>query len=100
MAIVVIIINLALALMLLYGAWRVRKLQRPLARLADIISRFEPGTHRVLHKAPNAISKGQLGINQLRQKQQQLEPQLQRVQLVLTLLSLGQQVWRRFILAR
>jgi len=100
MVFVVVTINLTLALMLLYGAWRVRKLQRPVARLADVISRFERSTHRVLHRAPYAISKGQVGIYRLRQKQQQLEPQLQRIQQVLTLLGLGQQVWRRFLLSQ
>lgn len=100
MVIVVVVINLALALMLLYGAWRVRKLQRPVARLADAISRFERSTYKVLHRAPNAISKGQLGIYRLRQKQQQLEPQLQQMRQVLTLLGLGQQIWRRFVLSQ
>ncbi len=100
MVIVVVVINLALALMLLYGAWRVRKLRQPLGRIADIISRFERSIHRVLQAAPNAILKGQLGIQLLGQKRSQLEPQLQRVRLVLTLLGLGQQVWRRFVLAQ
>ncbi len=97
MVIFVIFFNLALALILLYGAWRVRKLQPVFGRVADKILVYERSTDKVLHRAPMLILKGQLGILRLKQKQQQLQPQLQRVRQVLTLFRLSQQVWRLFV---
>jgi len=100
MIIFVIFFNLALALILFYAAWQVQQLGRIIGGVADKILAYERSTHAVLHRAPGAISKGQLGISHLRQKQQQLQPQIQRVRQVLTLIGLGQQIWRRFIRTR
>jgi hypothetical protein len=70
------------------------------AGVANAIYKYENIIDKVLRGAPNAISKGQLGVKQLRHKQKQLAPQIQRVRLVLSLLGLGQQVWRRFVVAQ
>lgn len=74
--------------------WRLRQV---IGRVAEKILAYERSIDVVLKQAPNAITKGQLGINQLRQKQQRLRPQLQRMRQVLTLIGLGRQIWRRFI---
>jgi len=97
MVIFALIFNLALALMLLYAAYRVRRLQRSIGRVADNILKYDRSTYAVLHRAPKDIYKGQIGIDRLRHKSQQLQPQIQRVRQVLTLLRLGQQIWRRFV---
>jgi DNA polymerase III psi subunit len=96
MVTVVVVINLALALMLLYVAWRVRRIAQRLARLADTLTALEISTHAVLYKTPEAISRGQQGIHKLRYGNQSLALKLQRVRQASTLLGLGQQVWRQF----
>ena len=99
MVTVVCIINTLIALILLYVAWRVRKLRRRLARIADKLSALERTSHKVLNGAPNAISTGRLGIHKLRQGKQSPNLQLLRVKQVLTLLGIGQQIWQRSRLA-
>ncbi|MBV9387504.1 MAG: hypothetical protein JOZ78_13880 [Chroococcidiopsidaceae cyanobacterium CP_BM_ER_R8_30] len=100
MLIFVVLFNLALALILLYAAWRVWRLRRPIGQVADKILAYERSINVVLHKAPNAITKGQVGVSQLRQKQQQLRPQLQRIRQVLALIGLGQRIWQQFVRTR
>jgi len=97
MLIFVVLFNSALALIFLYAAWRVWRLRRQIGQVADKILAYERSINVVLHKAPNAIAKGQIGINQLRQKQQQLQPQLQRMRQILALIGLGRQIWRQFV---
>jgi hypothetical protein len=91
---VVVVLNVLISLICLYVAWRVWNLRRALAAAADVLTIAERNTYAVLHGAPNAISNGQVGVQGLRERYQQLEVQLQKVQQVLTLLGLGQSVWR------
>lgn len=100
MVTVVVVINLALALMLLYVAWRVWQLRLRLARVADKIGAIERKLNAVLPVAPDAISTGRLAIHKLRQGNQPLDLELLRVQQVLTLLGIGQQIWQRSRLVR
>ena len=86
----VLLINAFMALLCLFVAWHVWKLRRLLAQVADTLASVEKSTHAVLDGAPDAIYQGQMGIYQLREQYQQLEPQLQQAQQVLGLLSLGQ----------
>lgn len=95
MVTIVIAINLLIALLCLYVAWRIWKLRLILARVADTLLAAERSTHAVLYGAPKAITKGQKGVYQLRQRYQQLEPQLQKAQQALALLSFGQTLWQR-----
>lgn len=92
---IVLIINAVMALLCLLVAWQVWKLRRILGQVADSLISVERSTHNVLYGAPSAIAKGQTGVHSLRGQLRQLEPQLQRVQQVLGLLSLGQTAWRR-----
>jgi hypothetical protein len=93
MVTVVVILNLLIALLCLFAAWQIWRLRRILAKVADTLTVAERKTHVVLYGAPDAITRGQMGIYQLRRTYQQLQPQLQRLQQVLGLLSLGQRVW-------
>lgn len=99
MVIFVVFINTVIALMLLYVAWRLRKLRRSLARIADVLYLYARSSQTVLPKARDAIYTKRLGIYKLRQGPQPLV-QLPRVQQVLTLLGVGQQIWQQTRLAR
>lgn len=90
----VVILNLFIAVIFLFAAWQVWKLRKTVAKVADTLVSVERSAHAILNGAPDAILKGQGGAYQARQKYQQLEPQMQRVQQVMSLLKLGQGVWR------
>jgi len=87
--IVIISLNLLIALIGFYVAWKVWRLRQTLAKVADILIAAERNTDNVLHGAPQAIIRGQLGIYQLRQSYLKSGPQLQRVRRALLLLGLG-----------
>ena len=89
---VVVILNVLISLLCIYVAWQVWNLRRTLAAAAVVLSDVERNTYAVLHGAPNAISQGQLGVHGLRERYQQLEVQLQKLQQVLILLSLIQRI--------
>ncbi len=96
---VVLVSNIVLGLLCLFAAWQVWRLKQRLTKAADTLISVERAVHRVLHRAPDGIQRGHLGIHQLRQRYQGLEPQFQRAQQALALLSLSQTLWqRRFIL--
>ncbi len=92
---VVILINLVIAFACLYVALRVWKLRHTLAKAADVLSSAERATHAVLSGAPESISKGQQGLDQLGQKYQQLEPQLRKAQQALFVLGIGRSLWQQ-----
>ncbi len=96
MVTVVVIINMLISLMLFYVAWRVWQLKRRLVKIADTLTAAERSTHAVLHRAPNAIYKGQQNVHNLRQTNQALEQQIQQVRQIFRLLIFGQQVWLRY----
>ena len=91
---VVVIFNLLISLFGFYLAWRIWKLRRLLRAAADIVARAERSTYRVLHGAPQAISRGQISVHGLKKRYQHLEFQLQRVQQVLMVLGLIQKTYR------
>lgn len=92
---IVIGINLSIALIALFAAWKVWQLRRTLAGIRRGIDGAERGTYNVLHGAPTAILQGQKGARQARQQIDQLSPQLQRLQQLLGLLRLGQRTWQQ-----
>ena len=96
MVTVVVVINLAIALILFYLAWQLWQLRQRLANVANSLIAAERSTHAVLRGAPASISLGQQGIHRLRQGNKPLQLQLQQVRQVLSLVALGQQSWRRF----
>ena len=98
--VIVVVINTLTALILLYVAWKLRRLQRRLRRIVDELTGIERKTSALLHQAPNAIAKGQTSINKLRQGNEPIQLKLQRVRQILLLFGLGQQAWRRSIFPR
>jgi hypothetical protein len=96
MVAIVIAINLLITLICLVVAWQLWKLRRTLAKVTATLVAAERSTHKLLHNAPDAIVKGQLGIYQLRQAYQGSGPQLQRVRKALALLGLGQSFFWQF----
>jgi hypothetical protein len=92
---IVLVINAGMALLCILVAWQVWQLRRVLGQVADSLISAEQSTHDVLYGAPEAIALGETGVRSLRAQLRQLEPQLQRLQQVLGLLSLGQTAWRR-----
>jgi hypothetical protein len=89
----VIIINLLISVICLYAAWQIWQLRRTLSQVANALTDYERNTHSVLYGAPVGILQGQKGVRQLRQQYQKLGLQLQKVQQILGLVSLGQGVW-------
>lgn len=98
--VIVVVINLALALILVYVAWRVWQLRLQLAQVADILSTYERTIHAGLRGAPKAITTAQLSIRQARQRSLLQDLKLLRLQQVLTLLGVGQQIWQQSRWAR
>lgn len=96
MVTVVVVINFAIALTLLYTAYRICQVRQQLAQIAKTLIAVERDTHAVLGGAPTAILLGQVSIRQLRQGNKPLQLQLQRVRQVVSLLVFGRQVWQRF----
>lgn len=90
---VVVVLNVLISLLCLYVAWQVWNLRRVLGATADAVLVAERNTHKIFYGAPEAISQGQVAIGGVIDSYQQLELQLQKVQQVLTLLSLVQKVW-------
>lgn len=97
---VVLIINAIVALLCMVVTWRVWRLRQAFRQAADALIAAEKTTHAVLYGAPDAIYRGQIGVRQLREQYQQLEPQLRQARQLLMLLSLGQMVWPKRSLLR
>ncbi len=98
---VVLVMNGLIGLACLFIAWRLWTLKNQLARTADTLTSVERKVHRVLYRAPEYIHKGKSSTHYLRQNLQNLEPQLQRMQQLMSLLSIGQLLWqRRFMLSQ
>ena len=96
MVVTIVIINVLIALILLYIARRIWLLRQKLQRLNNKLIAINRSAGAALAGTPNAIYQGQMGIYQLKQKNEPLQIQIQRVRQVLSLLSVGQQAWQRF----
>ncbi|MBZ8182261.1 hypothetical protein [Oscillatoria salina] len=91
----VVVCNLLIAVINLYLAWRIWKIRRVLAQVTITLNNVERSIYNIFHSAPYFIYLGQKGTSNLRGRYQKLQVQLQRVQLLLTVLSLGLTVFRR-----
>jgi hypothetical protein len=96
MVVTIIVINVLIASILLYVARRIWLLRQKLRRINNTLIAVNRSTGAALAGTPNAIYKGQMGIYQLKQSNEPLQVQIQRVRQVLSLLSVGQQAWQRF----
>ena len=96
MVVTIIVINVLIASILLYVARRVWLLRQKLQRINNKLIAINRRTQAALAGTPNAIYKGQMGLSQLKQRNEPLQVQILRVKQVLSLLSVGQQAWQRF----
>jgi predicted negative regulator of RcsB-dependent stress response len=92
---IVVIINTLISLTLLYVAWQMWQLRLRLFNIANALIAYERCCHGVLHSAPNAIYKRQQNIKNLRSQNQSLEYKIQQIRQIVSVLSMGQQLWRR-----
>lgn len=96
MVVTIVVINVLIASILLYVARRIWLLRQKLQRINNKLIAINRSAGAALSGTPNAIYKGQIGIYQLKQRNEPLQVQIQRVRQVLSLLSIGQQAWQRF----
>jgi hypothetical protein len=95
MLIFVIVFNLFLTLFNLYIAFRLWKLRRVLARVTKTLTMVERRLHRIFYPAPEIVLKGKQGTHELRQHYQRLLVQVELIEKILGLVSLGVGIWRR-----
>jgi hypothetical protein len=91
----IVTINVFMSLVLLYVAWRVWRLRLKLARLSNWFILAERCSC-VLFSQAQALDISRQNIYNLRQTNQVLELQIQQLQQILSILSLGQRFWRRY----
>jgi hypothetical protein len=96
MVVTIVIINVLIASILLYIARRIWLLRQRIQRINNTLIAVNRSAGAALAGTPNAIYQGQMGIYQLKQRNEPLQIQIQRVRQVLSLLSIGQQAWQRF----
>lgn len=98
MVILVVTVNILIALINFYLAWRIWKLRLSIAAVTDTLNSVERKIYNIFNPAPKKISVGRVGTSNLRKRYRQLETQLLRLQQVFTLLSflpkLGRQGFR------
>lgn len=91
----VICFNLLISVFCLWLAWRIGRLRKRLARIADVLIMAEKRSDRVLFHAPERIIRGQRGTRWARQRYALLAQQWAQVEQVLSILSLVLGIWRR-----
>jgi predicted negative regulator of RcsB-dependent stress response len=92
MVTVVVILNVLLAALGFFLAWKLWQLRQAFSRAADALMIAERSTHQVLSGAPEAILNGEIGTRQLKQNYLELQPKIRRAKQALALLSLSQKV--------
>lgn len=95
MVTIVVGANLLIALVCLMMARQVWRLKCQLSALADTLIVWESNTHALLKGAPEAILQGQIGVYQLRQTLQQVQPQVQQLRQWTALIGIGRLLWQR-----
>ncbi|BAU08269.1 hypothetical protein CEN41_13555 [Fischerella thermalis CCMEE 5330] len=91
---VVVGINTLISLILLYATWRVWRLRLKLTRLTNWLILAERCSHTLFSPAPQAFDISRQSIHNLRQTNQALELQIQQLQQIYSILSVGQRFWR------
>ncbi len=94
----VLVVNFLIGSSCLLVAWQLWRLKCRLARFADQLIVAEKAVHRVLQPAPQYIRMGQTSTHHLRQRLSHLGPQIERIQQIMSLLSLTQIIWQRYFL--
>lgn len=88
--VLVVVANFLFGIACLWIAIKIWRFRCKLAIISDRILGVEQAVHRVLYPAPNAIHKAQAGTSKLREKYAQLGVQYERVQQIISILSLVQ----------
>ena len=91
----VLISNLVIALINLYIAWRLWKLQKVLIQVTITLNQVESVAYAVLSVAPEIIAQREKGIENFRESYDKLKHQLQKIRKILTILSLTYTIWQR-----
>lgn len=91
----VLVANALIGCLCLFAAVKIWQMRAGLVRATETLISVEQAVHNCLYGAPTAITKGQMGVYQLRQNYRHLEIQLHRAEQVLALLSMGRMLWRR-----
>lgn len=89
-------LNILIAGLCWYGAWRVWRVRAALAKITEALALAELNV-QALQSAPESIRKGQISTQQLRQQYQTALFWLRQVQQLSVLLSLGQVVGQRWV---
>jgi hypothetical protein len=91
----VIITNVVLGLICLRLAQTLWALKARLTRIASSTLAVEQYFYRLLYNAPTKLNKATLSVNRARYSYQGLEQKLQKIQKLLSLINLGQSLWRQ-----
>jgi hypothetical protein len=83
----VIICNISIAAITLFVARKIWQLRHALAGIAQTLNDVERSVYNVLHPAPEAIFKGQIGIYNLKLAYQSKQAQIQQIRQFLTLIA-------------
>lgn len=92
----VLMLNLSIAVLCWYGVWRILQLRRALVGVTKALTAAERSVDQVLQTAPESWLQGQVKLYQLQHHYELALLRLQQVRQILTLLGLGQFVWRRY----
>mgnify|MGYP000037560781 FL=1 len=95
MVLFVIITNVILGLICLRLAQTLWALKLKFTKIAGSTLAVEQYFYRLLYNAPTKLDKATLSVNKARYSYQGLEQKLQKIQKFLSLISLGQSLWRR-----
>ncbi|MDX2241729.1 MAG: hypothetical protein NW224_13675 [Leptolyngbyaceae cyanobacterium bins.302] len=90
LVVLVVIFNVLLGVACLWIAVRIWQFKRTLAIISDRILGAERAVHHVLYPAPQTIRKAQTGTSRLREYYARLGIQFERVQQIISILSLVQ----------
>ena len=91
----VLISNLVIALINLYIAWRLWRLQKVLIKVTITLNQVESVAYAVLSLAPETIAQREKGIENFRESYDKLKHQFQKIRKILTILSLTYTIWQR-----
>jgi hypothetical protein len=96
MVTVVLIFNVALAGLCWYGAWRIWRLRRTFAEVADGLTLAEQQLYHLLHETPSTLLQAQQSAQQWRYQYGIIQGRIQQVQQFMALLGLGRLVWQQY----
>ncbi|MBM0743280.1 hypothetical protein JOY44_16950 [Phormidium sp. CLA17] len=91
----VVCFNILIGFICLIVAQKLWALKLKLPKIASKLSGVEQYFYRLLYAAPTKLGKATLSVNKARYGYQGLEQKLQKIQKFLSLISLGQSLWRQ-----